>query len=124
MILAGNISSYVATLGSLKAKLLKGKIHATDSVETATYVTFKKLSLDTTLGKLNRILDTDHFALVVHRQRLYSSDQQVEEREVIVGIVTDIDLLQYITRAESGKLGSDSGESSPTNQKTKGKPAG
>jgi len=93
----------VATMGSLKAKLLNGKVSASDPVEKATYNTFKKLGLDTTLGKLNRILDNDHFALVVHRQRLYTSDRDVEEREVIVGIVTDIDLLQYIARAEAGK---------------------
>lgn len=114
----------VATMGSLKSKLLKGKVSATDSVEAATYVTFKKLGLDTTLGKLNRILDSDHFALVVHRQRLYSSGHDVEEREVIVGIVTDIDLLQYITRAESGKGGSESpgsGAITPSNKKAVGK---
>merc|ERR1712107_72259 len=52
-----------------------------------------------TLSKLNRILDTDHFALVVHKQRIYTTDMAVEEQEVIVGIVTDIDLLQYISRA-------------------------
>ena len=60
----------VATLGSLKAKLMKGKICSTDPVETAVYTQFKKLCLDTTLSKLNRILDTDHFALVVHKQRI------------------------------------------------------
>jgi cystathionine beta-synthase len=60
----------VATLGSLKAKLLKGKIHMTDPVEAAVYTQFQKLSLDTTLARLNRSLDTDHFALVVHKQRL------------------------------------------------------
>merc|ERR1719318_412143 len=43
----------VATMGSLKAKLLKGKINATDPVEAATYTQFKKLNLDTTLSKLN-----------------------------------------------------------------------
>ena len=32
----------------------------------------------------------------------------VEEQEVIVGIVTDIDLLQYISRAEQGSGGSGS----------------
>jgi len=114
----------VATLGSLKSKLLNGKVSACDPVEKATYNTFKKLGLDTTLGKLNRILDTDHFALVVHRQRLYTSDQDVEDREVIVGIVTDIDLLHYITRAESGKAGSDSpgsGGLTPSNKKKDGK---
>ena len=31
-----------------------------------------------------------------------TSGDTVEEREVIVGIVTDIDLLQYISRAEAG----------------------
>ena len=60
----------VATLGSLKAKLMKGKICSTDPVETAVYTQFKKLCLDTTLSKLNSILDTDHFALVVHKQRI------------------------------------------------------
>ena len=63
----------VATLGSLKAKLMKGKIHSTDPVEAAVYTQFKKLSLDTTLSKVNRILDTDHFALVVHTQRICES---------------------------------------------------
>merc|ERR1719300_1981180 len=98
----------VATMGSLKAKLMKGKICSTDPVEAAVYTQFKKLCLDTTLSKLNRILDTDHFALVVHKQRIYTSDLAVEEQEVIVGIVTDIDLLQYISRAEQGSGGSGS----------------
>ena len=39
-----------------------------------------------------------------------TSDMAVEEQEVIVGIVTDIDLLQYISRAEQG---SGSGTESP-----------
>ena len=50
--------------------MFQGKVNATDPVEAATYNTFKKLNLDTTLSKLNRILDTEHFALVVHNQRL------------------------------------------------------
>jgi cystathionine beta-synthase len=108
----------VATMGSLKAKLLKGKVNATDPVEAATYNTFKKLSLDATLGKLNRILDTEHYALIVHNQRLYTSDKTIQEREVIVGIVTDIDLLQYITRHENGSSPDGSGSTSPRNSKT------
>lgn len=111
----------VATMGSLKAKLLKGKVNGTDPVEAVTYNTFKKLNLETTLSKLNRVLDTEHFALVVHNQRLYTSDREVQDREVIVGIVTDIDLLHYIARHEtgsgSGGAGSgSSGECSPRNK--------
>merc|ERR1719452_89240 len=107
----------VATLGSLKAKLMKGKIHSTDPVEDATYNTFKKLNLDTTLSKLNRILDTEHFALVVHNQRLYTNVKDIQEREVIVGIVTDIDLLQYIARHEAGNGSDGSGSASPRNSR-------
>ena len=39
-------------------------------MEAATYSTFKKLNLDTTLSRLSRVLDTEHFALIVHNQRL------------------------------------------------------
>jgi len=105
----------VATMGSLKAKMLKGKVNATDPVEAASYNTFKKLNLDTTLSKLNRILDTEHFALVVHNQRLYTNQKDIQEREVIVGIVTDIDLLQYIARHEAGNGSDGSGSTSPRN---------
>ena len=60
----------MATLGSLKSKLLKGKVQPTDAVSKATFTTFKKVTLDTTLEKLDRILDREHFAFVVHQQRL------------------------------------------------------
>jgi cystathionine beta-synthase len=60
----------VATLGSLKSKVLKGKVSLNDPVRNATYNTFHKVTLDTTLEKLDRILDKEHFALVVHSQRL------------------------------------------------------
>ena len=72
----------VATLGSLKAKLMKGKIHSTDPVEAAVYTQFKKLCLDTTLSKLNSILDTDHFALVVHKQRICKSTRMYNDEDV------------------------------------------
>jgi len=91
----------VATMGSLKAKLLKGQLQSDDPISKATYSTFKKVNLETTLGKLNRILDSEHFALVVHSQRLFTSGTDVEVREVIVGIATDIDLIHYISRMES-----------------------
>ena len=60
----------VCTLGSLRAKALKGNVMKYDPCLKATYNTFKKVTLDTTLEKLDRILDKEHFALVVHSQRL------------------------------------------------------
>jgi len=99
----GGAIAGVATLGSLKAKVFKGKVMPYDPVEKAMYESFKKITLDTTLGSANRILDKDHFALVVHSQKLYVNCKDVEEKEVIVGIITDIDLLQYVTRMENCK---------------------
>lgn len=104
----------VATLGSLKAKVLKGNVLRNDSVIKATYKTFKKVTLDTTLEKLNRILDKEHFAIVVHAQRLYISPKEVQEKEIIVGIVTDIDLLHHVSQKES-RSGSSSGVQTPNN---------
>ena len=57
-------------MGNLKSKILKGKVFGTDTVSKAVYTTYKKVTLDTTLIKLERILDKEHFALVVHQQRL------------------------------------------------------
>jgi len=111
----GDISG-VATLGSLKAKLLKGNIMSDDPIEKATYSTFKKVTLETTLGRLNRILDSDHFALVVHSQRLYTNARDVETRDIIVGIATDIDLLHYISRAEQKSCSEDNSHLSSKRQ--------
>jgi len=100
---SGNING-VATLGSLKAKVLKGTVKPSDAVDKAAYHTFKKVTLDTSLEKLDRILDKEHFALVVHSQRLFKSPNDVQTKEVVVGVVTDMDLLHYVTQNEGTKL--------------------
>jgi cystathionine beta-synthase len=102
----------VVSLGSLKAKLLKGRVMSDDPIEKVAYSTFKKVNLETTLGKLNRILDSEHFALVVHSQRLYTNERDVETREVIVGIATDIDLIHYISKTEQARSSGSSSRSS------------
>ncbi|XP_068226949.1 cystathionine beta-synthase isoform X5 [Palaemon carinicauda] len=112
----------VVTLGSLMAKMVSGKIEGSSPVQQSLYSQFRKIKLNTTLGKLSRILDRDHFALVVHTQRLYHEEREsdvpketalspgqncapsskdmdgtVIEKEVCIGIVTQIDLLTHIT---------------------------
>ncbi|XP_071539029.1 cystathionine beta-synthase isoform X3 [Panulirus ornatus] len=92
----------VVTLGSLMAKMVSSKVEGSSPVQQSLYSQFRKIKLDTTLGKLSRILDRDHFALVVHTQRLCrghpDAESSVIEREVCIGIVTQIDLLTYITK--------------------------
>ncbi len=147
----------MATLGSLKTKVLRGKIQSTDPVEKATYPTYKKVTLDTTLEKLDRILDKEHFAMVVHSQRICKGDivlltcnkayftpayvrarkehpeyllltsfvldttkMDVETKEVIVGIVTDIDLLQHVTQKEQSASGGNSNGSVNSDSNSEG----
>lgn len=92
----GNIKGMV-TLGSLMSRLLSKKAEPKTPVENVLYGQFKRVTLNTTLGKVSRILDRDHYCLVVHNQRLYTNADGVEERTVVIGIVTQIDLLNYIT---------------------------
>lgn len=116
----------VCTLGSLRAKALKGNVMKDDPVVKATYNTFKKVTLDTTLEKLDRILDKEHFALVVHSQRLYISSSEIKEKEIIVGIVTDIDLLHHVAKIANRSISTPgssggSGLQTPDNELEDGK---
>jgi len=89
------------TLGNIMSQIVAGRMMPTDTVLQCIYKNFKKVTLDTDLGKLSRILDIDHYALVVHSQRVYEDNSVMKEKEMIFGIVTRVDLLNYITRAEA-----------------------
>ncbi|KAG1691661.1 Cystathionine beta-synthase [Nymphon striatum] len=91
----------MVTLGNLMAKLMAQKLTANDPVSKVIYTQFKKIHLDTTLGKLSQILDSDHFAVVVHDQKLYSGKDIMETKQIIIGIVTRIDLLSYVTNQDN-----------------------
>lgn len=90
----------VVTLGNLMSKTLANLVSPQLPVSNVLYTQFKKISLETTLGKLSRILTIDHFALVVHNQKLWVKKEVIETKTVVVGIVTSIDLLHFITSEE------------------------
>uniref|UniRef100_A0A673YBD9 Cystathionine beta-synthase n=1 Tax=Salmo trutta TaxID=8032 RepID=A0A673YBD9_SALTR len=58
----------MVTLGNMLSSVLAGKVKASDPVSKVLYKQFKQVRLTDSLGKLSRILETDHFALVVHEQ--------------------------------------------------------
>uniref|UniRef100_A0A3Q2YNI9 Cystathionine beta-synthase n=1 Tax=Hippocampus comes TaxID=109280 RepID=A0A3Q2YNI9_HIPCM len=58
----------MVTLGNMLASILAGKIKLSDPVSKVLYKQFKQIRLLDNLGKLSRILEIDHFALVVHEQ--------------------------------------------------------
>lgn len=75
----------------------------TDPVEKALYRQFRKIKSSATLGQLSRILERDQFVVVVELRRVDTSQDAMEFRDFIVGIVTPIDLLTYITNPENAE---------------------
>ncbi|GFT96863.1 cystathionine beta-synthase [Nephila pilipes] len=104
---AGVIKGVIA-LGNLMSKIMAGKVVSTALVSDVLYTTFHQINLDTTLGRLSTILDTGHFALVVHNQKQFSDKESMEMKQIVIGVVTRIDLLNFITNEEEIKKRSSS----------------
>ncbi|KAK3543669.1 hypothetical protein QTP70_026891 [Hemibagrus guttatus] len=96
---AGMIVGMV-TLGNMLSSVLAGKVSSSDPVNKVLYKQFKQVHLTDNLGKLSRILETDHFALVVHDQIQYLTDGSSALKKMVFGIVTAIDLLNFVTTRE------------------------
>lgn len=90
----------MATVGHMMSQVMKGKVTGTDSVSNVIYKQFKQITVETTLGQLSRMLDTDHYVLVVHDQRQYQGNGSMSKKKMIFGIATRIDLLNFITKSE------------------------
>ncbi|XP_028256078.1 cystathionine beta-synthase-like [Parambassis ranga] len=90
----------MVTLGNMLASILAGKIKLSDPVSKVLYKQFKQICLTDNLGKLSRILETDHFALVVHEQIQYLTDGSHSMKQMVFGVVTAVDLLNFVTGRE------------------------
>ncbi|KAH0624799.1 hypothetical protein JD844_032618 [Phrynosoma platyrhinos] len=93
----------MVTLGNMLSSVLAGKVRPSDQVNKVIYKQFKKIRLQDNLGKLSHILEIDHFALVVHEQIQYHSDGKSSKRQMVFGVVTAIDLLNFVTTREQQK---------------------
>eukprot|EP00794_Sanderia_malayensis_P010862 gene10862-12017_t len=85
------------TLGNLMSRMVAGKVTPETPLSECIYDKFKKVSINTSLGTLSRILDLEYYALVVHSQNLYTGRDTSSKKEIIFGIVTRMDLLRFIT---------------------------
>nr|XP_060626243.1 cystathionine beta-synthase-like protein isoform X2 [Anolis sagrei ordinatus] len=113
----------MVTLGNMLSSVLAGKVQPSDQVSKVIYKQFKKIHLQDNLGKLSHILEIDHFALVVHEQiqsaveqaktgastpktTLFLQDHsngESSKRQMVFGVVTAIDLLNFVTAREQQK---------------------
>ncbi|KAL8566544.1 hypothetical protein ACOMHN_009758 [Nucella lapillus] len=99
----GSIQGMV-TVGNILAQMVKNKVNSSDPVSKIMYKQFKMIKMGTHLGQLSRMLDTDHFVLVVHDQRQYTgSSTAMQNKQMIFGIATRIDLLNFIASRSSSQ---------------------
>lgn len=82
----------VVTIGNLLSKLSSGRILRSDPVSSVMFGNFSRVTSDTSLAELAEIFDKDYFAVVTSSPNAHDGK--------IVGIVTRIDLLNYITSTE------------------------
>jgi len=94
----------MATVGNMMAQIVKNKVRPSDPVSKVMYKQFKQIRMDTSLHDLSRMLDTDHFVLVVHDQRQFGAQGKVEKKQMIFGLATRIDLLHFIIEHDPSKV--------------------
>eukprot|EP00871_Galdieria_phlegrea_P002449 jgi/Galph1/3204/GphlegSOOS_G1861.1 len=91
----GNILGMV-TQGNLISQLMSKRVRNQDPVWKAAYKQFREVRPSTTLAELSRIFRYDHYALIVSTQKCYESVGKLTERKIVTGIVTQIDLLEFL----------------------------
>ncbi|CAK9303891.1 unnamed protein product [Gordionus sp. m RMFG-2023] len=110
----------IITIGSIMSAILANKITLESPVSKIAYTQFKKIHMDTNLYELSKILEKDHFACiyastnngyqslanhtVVKLEKLDLNVKGMNAHDVkqnITGLVTSIDLLNFVARKES-----------------------
>jgi cystathionine beta-synthase len=86
----------MVTMGNLSAKLLSSRVQSSDPVSCALYTQFKTIAPTVSLSDLSRIFERDYFALVCVSAHHHVSASKKEEKKIIFGIATRIDLLNFL----------------------------
>ncbi|XP_063161360.1 cystathionine beta-synthase-like [Candoia aspera] len=87
----------MVTVTNILSSILAGNAQFSDPVMKVTYQQFSKINLDDTLGKLSRILENEHFAIIVHELEQYKADGISFMKQMVFGVATAVDLLSFIT---------------------------
>merc|ERR550525_1720418 len=97
-IMDGDAIHGVVSVGNLSSKLLKGRLSPDDKVTEAAFKKFKAVDLTTKLTKLSQIFNLHHFVLVVTENEHHGDSEMSSKKQMVVGIITRIDLLNYIVK--------------------------
>ena len=81
----------MVTLNEILSDLISGKLEKSDCVEKIMKVEFQKVDLQTPLGKISRIFEQENYVVVLDENK----DHQ------LVGILTQLDLIDFIDNSKS-----------------------
>lgn len=87
----------VVTIGNLASRLANARITPDSPIEAAMFKQFKRVTAATTLGELSVIFDRDHYAIATVKSSHVNAEGVTEEKEMCSGVVTRIDLVNFIT---------------------------
>ncbi|XP_056184655.1 cystathionine beta-synthase-like [Falco biarmicus] len=88
----------MVTLSNTLTSVLAGNAQFSDPVTKVIYDQFSKIGLEDSLGKLSCILENDHFAIVVHEQMQFNGNGSSFMKQMVFGVVTAMDLLNFVSR--------------------------
>jgi len=93
----------IASEANLMTKMIQKKLKGTDPISGAVYKDFKQVDTTETVGNISRMLDKEHFVLVVSKQRCYTSEGEASEKLTIYSIVTRADVWTFMNSRKSGE---------------------
>ena len=94
----------VVTLGNLSSKILSRHALSSDPVAKVMFTTFTQVPLGTQLGAFGRIFERNAYCLVVTPMRhlvTTAAKACAQERKVVVGVCTQVDLLKYVMQGNT-----------------------
>ncbi|KAL7027284.1 hypothetical protein ACKWTF_005392 [Chironomus riparius] len=90
----GNIQG-MATVNNIMCKILDRSVELNDPISKALFKKFIKIEMDTTLGKLSRILEKEPYAVVVQKREIYDN-RMTKNIESVITVLTQNDMLNYL----------------------------
>ncbi|XP_037542965.1 cystathionine beta-synthase b [Nematolebias whitei] len=90
----------MVTRETILSNVMSGKVKLSDPVSNMLCKNFQQVHLTDNLAKLSCMLKSQSFVLVMHDHTQYEGDGSACERQMVFGVVTAIDLLNFIAAHE------------------------
>jgi len=92
----------VASLANLTASILAKRVTPEDKVSNVMYTAFCQVPMTTRLAELNRIFKKHAYCLVTSTQRTWFSSSKFEDKTIVAGVCSRIDLLNFVVQSGRG----------------------